>query len=154
MGAAGAVAVPSLSALLTACGGKSSPGGSTAPTTVGTKADPTAILRFGQMRGESFDPIRLVAVEYLQLNVLFDTLLSISRDDGSVQPRLATEWSVTSDAIRLKLRPGVTFQDGTPFNADAVKFSMERGMKDPASNIKARFSNVSAVNVVDPMTVD
>ena len=65
-----------------------------------------------------------------------------------------TEWSVTGNRLRLKLRSGVTFQDGTPFNAEAVKFSMQRVLYDAASNTKARLANVSAIEVVDPTTVD
>jgi ABC-type transport system substrate-binding protein len=163
LGAAGAFALPTLSALLAACGddgngtaGVTSPTGGTAATTTLARdlADRTAILKFGQMRGEYYDPIRSVAVENVQLNAIFDTLLTISRTDSSIQPRLATEWSVTGNRLRLKLRNGVVFQDGTPFNADAVKFSMERVINDPQSNTKARLANVAGVEVVDPATVD
>ena len=163
LGAAGAIALPTLSALLAACGdddddGTSVPsptgGTATATTLARDLADQTAILKFGQMRGEYYDPIRSVAVEYVQLNAIFDTLLAISRTDSSIQPRLATEWSVTGNRLRLKLRTGVVFQDGTPFNADAVKFSMERVLNDAASNTKARLANVSGIEVVDPSTVD
>jgi peptide/nickel transport system substrate-binding protein len=163
LGAAGAIALPTMSALLAACGddddgGTSvpSPTGDTAVATTVARdlADPTAILKFGQMRGEYYDPIRSVAVEYVQLNCIFDTLLSISRTDSTIQPRLATEWSVTGNRLRLKLRSGVVFQDGTPFNADAVKFSMDRVINDAASNTKARLANVSGIEVVDPSTVD
>ena len=164
LGAAGALALPTLSGLLVVCGddggsGTSEPsptGGGTAPATTVARdlADQTAILKFGQMRGEYYDPIRSVAVEYVQLNCIFDTLLSLSRTDSTIQPRLATEWSVTGNRLRLKLRSGVTFQDGTPFNAEAVKFSMERVLNDAASNTKARLANVSAIEVVDPTTVD
>ena len=163
LGAAGAIALPTLSALLAACGdddddGTSVPsptgGTATATTLARDLADQTAILKFGQMRGEYYDPIRSVAVEYVQLNCIFDTLLAISRTDSSIQPRLATEWSVTGNRLRLKLRTGVVFQDGTPFNADAVKFSMERVLNDAASNTKARLANVSGIEVVDPSTVD
>ena len=163
LGAAGAIALPTLSALLAACGddddggttGPSPTGGTATATTLARDlADQTAILKFGQMRGEYYDPIRSVAVEYVQLNCIFDTLLGISREDSSIQPRLATEWSTTGNRVRLKLRNGVVFQDGTPFNADAVKFSMERVMNDAASNTKARLANVAGIEVVDPSTVD
>jgi peptide/nickel transport system substrate-binding protein len=163
LGAAGAIALPTLSALLAACGdddddGTSVPsptgGTATATTLARDLADQTAILKFGQMRGEYYDPIRSVAVEYVQLNCIFDTLLALSRTDSTIQPRLATEWSVTGNRLRLKLRTGVVFQDGTPFNADAVKFSMERVLNDAASNTKARLANVSGIEIVDPSTVD
>ncbi|MBV8085969.1 MAG: hypothetical protein JO247_14265 [Chloroflexi bacterium] len=120
------------------------------------KPDAAAILRYGQMRGESYDPVRMVAVEDVQLNVMFDTLVSIDFNTGKIEPRLATDWTVAPDSkkITMKLRPGVTFQDGTPFNADAVKFSVERVINDSASNIKTLVPMLDHVDVVDPMTVD
>lgn len=47
---------------------------------------------------------------------------------GTFYPGLATEWSVSADASEytFKLRQDVTFQDGTPFNAEAVKFTFDR----------------------------
>jgi hypothetical protein len=53
------------------------------------KANPKAILQFGQMQGESYDPIRQVGVEYIQLYALFDMLLSYT-ESGAIVPRLAT----------------------------------------------------------------
>ena len=43
-------------------------------------------------------------------------------------PQLATEWSWSADNLTLtmKLRPGVTFHDGEPFDAEAVKYNIER----------------------------
>jgi peptide/nickel transport system substrate-binding protein len=165
LGAAGTLALPGLSGLLAACGDDDDTQGSTNTTPQGTgtgpsttaatvPADRTAILKFGQMRGESYDPIRSVAVEYVQLHCIFDTLLGISREDSTLQPRLATEWSVTGNRLRLKLRSGVVFQDNTPFNADAVKFSMERVMNEASSNTKTRLANVASIEVIDPSTVE
>jgi peptide/nickel transport system substrate-binding protein len=172
IGVGGLVALPSLSALA-ACGGDNSSTGSTTtaggsatttgggtattvtPTTTTVPADPAAILRFGAMRGTSYDPIKVgTQTEYPQLNVLFDTLLTVNPLTGELEPRLATKWEVQPDHVRLTLRQGVTFQDGTPFNADAVKFSIERAINDPATNIKTRIPMVSGVTVVDPQTVD
>jgi peptide/nickel transport system substrate-binding protein len=150
-GAAGLVVVPGVSTILAACG--SSP---TTPSAAGSKGTPdkTAILRFGQMRGESYDPIHQAAVEDMQLNVLFDTLLSVSPISGELEPRLATKWEIQPDRVRLHLRSGVIFQDGTPFNADAVKFSMTRCLTEAASNIKTNLYMLDHVEVVDAQTVD
>lgn len=60
-------------------------------------------------------------------HALFDRL--IERDpEGNLYPGLATEWSVADDNVTwtLALRDDVTFQDGTPFNAEAVVFNLER----------------------------
>jgi ABC-type transport system substrate-binding protein len=117
------------------------------------KADRTAILQFGQMQGESYDPIRQVGVEYIQLYALFDMLLSYNTD-GTIEPRLATGYTATADKVRLNLRTGVTFQDGTPFNAQAVQYSLNRVLHDPSSSIASNVSMLKSVNVVDSHTVD
>jgi ABC-type transport system substrate-binding protein len=156
LGAAVAVVGP----LLDACSSSSSPKASPNPTTGAAStvprvnADRTAILQFGEMQGQSYDPIRMVAVEYEQLNALFDTLTSYNPTTGALEPRLATSWEIASERVRLHLRPGVTFQDGTPFNAQAVKFSLERVLSDPASNIKTGVKMLGGVTVVDDMTAD
>ncbi len=65
------------------------------------------------------------------LNV-FDTLVAWQAPDFSeLEGRLATEWSVSEDGMifDFTLREGVTFHDGTPFDAAAVKFSIERTME-------------------------
>ena len=118
-------------------------------------ADPTAILKFGAMRGSSYDPIVVgTQTEYPQLNVLFDTLVTMDPLTGKILPRIATAWTVMDDRIRFTIRDGVTFQDGTPLDATAVKFSIDRGLTDPASNIKTRAKMLASVAVVDPKTVD
>ena len=51
-----------------------------------------------------------------------ETLTEIDPDDGSITPRLATEWEQVDDLTwRFKLREGVTFHDGEPFNAETAK---------------------------------
>jgi peptide/nickel transport system substrate-binding protein len=59
---------------------------------------------------------------------IFDTLIVRDQKSKQFRPWLATEWSVSPDgrAFTLHLRPGVTFQDGTPFDAAAVKFNFDR----------------------------
>jgi peptide/nickel transport system substrate-binding protein len=117
------------------------------------KSDPKAILQFGQMQGESYDPIRQVGVEYIQLYAIFDKLLSYSTN-GTIEPQLATGYQATAEKVRLNLRTGVTFQDGTPFNAQAVQFSLNRVLHDPSSSVAANVSMLSSVEIVDSHTVD
>src|SRR5206468_1088486 len=89
-----------------------------------------------------------------QLNVIFDTLVSISPTTGQLEQRLATEWKIMPDKVRFTLRPNVTFQDGTPLDAEAVKFSVDRVLTDQASNIKTQLYMLDKVEVVDKATVD
>jgi ABC-type transport system substrate-binding protein len=71
-------------------------------------------------------------------------------------PDLATEWKLAKDGLTwsFKLRRGVTFQDGTPFNAAAVKFNIERVL-DPrtASARRSVLAMVKSVEVVDDTDV-
>ncbi len=85
---------------------------------------------------------------------LCDKLVDID-ENLKIVPQLATswEWSADNKALTMKLRQGVTFQDGEPFNAEAVKFNIERHKTMPGSNRKAELSLVTGAEVVDPYTV-
>src|SRR5215469_3279366 len=85
---------------------------------------------------------------------LCDKLVDI---DASLNylPQLATQWSWSADnlTLTLKLRPGVTFQDGEPFDAAAVKYNIERYQTAPFSKRKTELKQVKSVEAVDPLTV-
>jgi ABC-type transport system substrate-binding protein len=125
------------------------------PAAAASKASPdtTAILQFGEMQAASMDPIRMVAVEYYQLYAIFDTLFTYT-PNGTIVPRLVTTYTATPTKLRLNLRTGVTFQDGTPFDASAVQFSLNRVLHDPATNIAANVPMIGSVDVVNSHTVD
>lgn len=76
--------------------------------------------------------------------------------DMEIEPRLATSWDfVEPNRLRFELREGVTFHDGTPFNAEAVKFSWDRALfADPPGRWASLAGPISAVEVVDEYTVD
>lgn len=59
---------------------------------------------------------------------IFDTLVEFKPGTTEVQPALAESWDVSADGLEFTfyLRSGVKFHDGTPFNADAAKFSFDR----------------------------
>ena len=66
----------------------------------------------------------------IKQNVI-ETLTEIDPVTGQVNPRLATEWSMVDDLTwRFKLRENVVFHDGTPFNAQAVQYSVERTLDE------------------------
>ncbi|HEX5319548.1 MAG TPA: ABC transporter substrate-binding protein [Stellaceae bacterium] len=85
---------------------------------------------------------------------LCDKLVDIS-PELDIVPQLATSWDYVDDnkGLVFHLRQGVKFQDGTPFNAAAVKYSIERHLKLPGSNRKAEISAVKEVQVIDDNTV-
>src|SRR5262249_61254195 len=92
------------------------------------------------------------------------TLVTFPDESTQVDPGLAESWTISRDGLRytFKLRRGITFHDGTPFNAEAVKFSIERQIdpEHPANKLGKYpfanyfFGNVKAVEVVDPSTVE
>ena len=60
-----------------------------------------------------------------------ETMTEIDPESGEIEPRLATEWSQVDDLTwSFKLREGVVFHDGSPFNAEAMKYSIERTLDD------------------------
>lgn len=67
-------------------------------------------------------------------NQIFDSLLALDIELNELMPALATEWEVSEDGLRYSftLREGVTFHDGTPFNAEDVVATFEAGA-DPAN---------------------
>ncbi|HEV7680375.1 MAG TPA: ABC transporter substrate-binding protein [Candidatus Dormibacteraeota bacterium] len=138
----------------TACG---SGGGTAGPSATGTAAQPdlTAILRYQGVVGPSQDPIRpQQSCEPLTLRVIFDSLFDFD-STGKLVPSLATGYEVRpTNVLRLTLRQGVSFQDGTPFNADAVAFNLNRVLTDPASTIKATLADLQSTTVVDQNTID
>src|SRR5437879_1254583 len=85
---------------------------------------------------------------------LCDKLLDLD-EKLSIVPQLATsyEWSSDNKALTLKLRSGVTFHDGEKFDAQAVKFNLERHKNMPGSNRRGELAPVTSVDVVDPSTV-
>ncbi|MEZ5795590.1 ABC transporter substrate-binding protein [Albidovulum sp.] len=76
--------------------------------------------------------------------------------DGSVRPALAESWDVADDGkvYTFHLHTGVTFHDGTTFDAEDVKFSLDRARAEDSANAqKALFAGIDTVEVVDPATV-
>jgi peptide/nickel transport system substrate-binding protein len=73
-----------------------------------------------------------------------------------IQPQLAADMPAVADGgrtVTIKLRSGVKFNDGTPMNAEAVRFSLDRHRTMKGSNRRSELDSVTAVEVVDPLTV-
>lgn len=92
--------------------------------------------------------------EVLYANV-FEGLTRIG-PNGEVLPDLAESWTISDDGkvYTFKLHTGVKFHDGSDFNADDVKFSLDRARADNSVNAqKGLFAAIDTVEVVDPATV-
>ncbi|NLW38558.1 MAG: ABC transporter substrate-binding protein [Peptococcaceae bacterium] len=90
---------------------------------------------------------------------IFEGLVRFKAGSTEVEPCLAESWKVSSDNMvwTFYLRKDVKFHDGTPFNAEAVRFSLERQMlsQDGSSLNYASFTfgMVEQIKVIDPYTV-
>jgi peptide/nickel transport system substrate-binding protein len=73
----------------------------------------------------------------------------------NIVPQLALgqETSADGKVVTIKLRPGVKFHDGEPFNAEAAKYSLERHLNMKGSFRKPEIASVDKVEIVDPMTI-
>jgi peptide/nickel transport system substrate-binding protein len=115
------------------------------------KAEQLVIAR--AISANAMDPGFLREAATLVDNV-FDTLVL---RDAKMQlvPGLATSWKTIDDQTwEFTLRHGVTFQDGEPFNADAVKFTIDRILDPAAKSPDISYINtIGGVDVVDPYTV-
>ena len=87
--------------------------------------------------------------------LIYDSLVTLS-PEMKVMPGLAERWQVLSPSrVRFFLRRGVQFHDGTPFDADAVKFNFDRTFDPKKPGIWASFSGpIKGATVVDKYTVD
>lgn len=104
----------------------------------------------------SFDPHATIDPGApILLSYIYDTLVYQDRN-GSIQPSLATDWTVEDDgrSITFTLRDDVTFSDGSPFNADAVIYTFERLQeRGQRSLIYSEIANLTAFEKVDDYTV-
>ena len=136
-----------------------------AATTGPTAAQPAGTLVVGLVA----EPVNLDPPQVTDLNSLrvsrriVETLVTFPEESTQVVPGLAESWTVTRDGLSytFKLRRGIKFHDGTPLNAAAVKFSIDRQIvpDHPAHKLgKYPFAgfflgNVKAVEAMDETTV-
>jgi len=85
---------------------------------------------------------------------IYETLTKINQD-GSVSPLLAESWEVSPDlkTYTFKLRRGVQFHNGEPFNAHTVKFAFDRAAGEKSTNKDKRTFAALSTQVVDEYTV-
>ena len=125
---------------------------------------PPNVLVVGQIaEPASLDPHVSTASNDFRIAVnVYDGLVRNTPGTLEIEPALATDWTISDDGLEyiFNLRDGVTFHDGTPFNAEAVKFNFDR-MLDESHPFASTgpfplaffFSSIDNVEVVDDLTV-
>jgi peptide/nickel transport system substrate-binding protein len=115
-----------------------------------------SVLRIGLNDDpDALDPtISRAYVGRLVFAALCDKLFDVT-PELKIVPQLATgyEWAADQRSVVLKLRPGVKFHDGEPFNAEAVKFNIERHINLPGSFRKTEIGQIASVDVLNDLTV-
>jgi peptide/nickel transport system substrate-binding protein len=117
-----------------------------------------ALITVGmQLEPPNLDPTAgaAAAVDEIVYANVFEGLTRIG-PDGSVLPALARSWDVSADGreYTFHLASGVKFHDGTAFDANDVRFSLDRARGPKSVNAqKQLFTAIASVDVVDPFTV-
>ena len=142
-----AVAIAAAALVLTACG------------TGGTQQSSTTAKHGGTLKvaigidPDTLDPAAQTTTTAAQIvDMMAETLVTID-STGAIKPLLATSWTQSSDGLTytFTLRQGVKFQDGSPFNAQAVKFSFDRLLSP--TTFKAQPGILGGKTGIDHVTV-
>lgn len=120
-------------------------------------AAPSGTLKVGlDQTNVTFDPALSHAVEDGQVeDQIYNTLIGTTTTEKLV-PELATRWTVSPNGMvyTFFLRHGVSFSDGTPFNAQAVQFELDRVLNPATASPRASLLGpVNKVEVVNPYEV-
>jgi peptide/nickel transport system substrate-binding protein len=94
-----------------------------------------------------------IRIDYIIGWHLYDNLVMRNQKTLKIEPHLAESWKILDDNTwEFKLRKGITFDNGERFNAECVKFSVERAL-DPKCPQRPTISWVKEVRVIDDSTV-
>ncbi len=153
-----------LAVLLAACAQAPTP----APEAPAAPSEPTAtavveepeepfevVMGIAANTGELHPNLTSLTTDWIVLEQIMDPLIVLG-PDGTFLPWLATEWEVSEDGLTwtFKLREDVTFHNGEPFNAQAVKFTFDDALSVEGSSQTTVINELETVNVVDDFTVE
>src|SRR6516164_9125870 len=123
--------------------------------TLSAGAAPAQTLRIGLADDpDTLDPTQSrTFVSAVVRAALCDRLFDIGLE-LEIVPQLATEWQWADDkkGLVIKLRPGVRFHDGEPFDAAAVKYNIERHLNMPGSTRRNDIKAITGVEVIGDQT--
>ena len=152
----------------TAPAGASAPAATTAPAATGApaakpttaapaQAAPTGGTVTFVLENDVIDFDPMLSRAFVDRNAhyqIYDSLVRIDAS-GKIIPWLAEKWDTSSDGktVTFTLRQGVKYHDGTDFNADSVKWNIDRYTQTKESARTGELAPVASVTVKDPNTV-
>ena len=130
---------------------------STVASTVAAQAQRADAIIGLQLEPPHLDPTSAAAgaIDQVLYANVFEGLTRFG-PDGSVQPGLAASWTISDDGLSytFQLREGVTFHDGTTFEASDVVFSLDRARAEDSTNAqKALFAGIEGVEALGDSSV-
>lgn len=141
--------------VLSACGGPASsdPSPSSSGSQSGDNTQDKTLTIATMTETTSLSPLYMGVYNYSMCTMLYETLLKY--EDGEVKGNLAESYSFNEDGtvMTLTLRQGITFHDGTPFNAEAVKKNLDFMHSNPQYMACPGIYDIESVEVADEYTV-
>ena len=123
-----------------------------------TSASAQTTLKVGlQLEPPNLDPISgaAAAIDEVVYGNVFEGLVRID-ENGDVKPGLANFWQISTDgkSYLFNLAEGVSFHDGSPFDAEDVRFSFDRARAQNSTNAKKYiFEPIANIDIFDPYTI-
>ena len=136
--------------------GDTTDAGGPGQTTAGEEPAQGGTLRYATVsEPTTFDPHKGASGgDHVSLYPVFDRLLTSDPETLEPQPFLAKTFEFTDPlTLRMTLQEGVTFHDGTPFNAEAVVYNVERAKNLEDSSIKTDVASIESVEAVGDLEV-
>jgi peptide/nickel transport system substrate-binding protein len=133
------------------------PGAADTPQATEPSGEPKVLTFLMWQQFIDLDPSYALNSEHPALNLIYENLVYMNPPGSAemLRPGLATSWEANEDATEwtFYLREGVTFQDGKPFNADAVKASFDHYQAAEGAGCSWIWDPVKEVEVLDQYTV-
>ena len=127
----------------------------------GAKYCPDKPVRGGYMRSASpvyiglMNPNHFPVMDWVSMSYMYEKLINLDSSQKPTTPWLAESWEYLDDVtVIMKLKKGVLFHDGSPFNAQGLKYQMDWIMdKDNAAWTRVWIEPLKSVELVDEYTV-
>lgn len=140
---------------LAACGGSPAGGSASPGQSQSGKAGEVTFIFAGPNNITQWDPQNENKTNaYMLSKLTYNTLVNPYGENGSFQPELATEWSVSDDGLAwtFKLREGVKFQNGEDFDSASVQATLQRLLDNPTLVHATFWGSLDSVETPDPHT--